>query len=294
MGAALAGINSGLGAITGGLSARQQYKYQTKLMDKQNEQQIAFWNMNNDYNTPASQRARLESAGLNPDMMYGNGGNMVSSQTPQAASGSAPNVDFSRGPDVYGAFQLSLQSQMMQAQIEKTQWENELLKERAITESTTRDLNASLTNLRNIEGKYLPESLESQNRLRNIEGNNKLTQGQLLGAELKVYPERFKMEQQRLANDNTRLQIDISRLGLDRKKVDADLRTADALIGKLLQETKNLSSEQRNIEALRVRNDYLNYYFYKRGEVPQSSEVGFIKQSLSNALRDLFHGKPSF
>jgi hypothetical protein len=63
---------SAIGAIgnffTGGASARKQYQYQSKLMDKQNQQQIDFWKMNNEYNTPFNQRARLEQAGLNPDL----------------------------------------------------------------------------------------------------------------------------------------------------------------------------------------------------------------------------------
>ena len=59
-----------IGSIfTGGASARKQYQYQSKLMDKQNQQQIDFWNMNNKYNTPLAQRARLEQAGYNPDLM---------------------------------------------------------------------------------------------------------------------------------------------------------------------------------------------------------------------------------
>ena len=106
---------SAIGAIgnffTGGASARKQYQYQSKLMDKQNQQQIDFWKMNNEYNTPFNQRARLEQAGLNPDLMYGGSGNMYQSQMPGAASGSAPNVD-------YGSFSDNLRFAMQPDQIE--------------------------------------------------------------------------------------------------------------------------------------------------------------------------------
>ena len=58
-------ISGAIGAIgnlfAGSMSARKQYKYQLKLMDKQNQQQIDFWNMNNKYNTPLAQRARLDT-----------------------------------------------------------------------------------------------------------------------------------------------------------------------------------------------------------------------------------------
>ena len=132
---------SAIGAIgnffTGGASARKQYQYQSKLMDKQNQQQIDFWKMNNEYNTPFNQRARLEQAGLNPDLMYGGSGNMYQSQMPGAASGSAPNVD-------YGSFsdnlRFAMQAQVMDAQVSKIEAENKLLAEQALNQAQQREL----------------------------------------------------------------------------------------------------------------------------------------------------------
>ena len=132
---------SGIGAIgnlfTGGMSARKQYKYQSMLMDKQNQQQIDFWKMNNEYNTPLAQRARLEQAGYNPDLMVGGSGNMYQSQMPGAASGSAPNVD-------YGSFsdnlRFAMQAQVMDAQVSKIEAENKLLAEQALNQAEQREL----------------------------------------------------------------------------------------------------------------------------------------------------------
>lgn len=40
---------------------------------RQNKRMVDFWNMNNAYNHPSAQMARLREAGLNPALMYGQG-----------------------------------------------------------------------------------------------------------------------------------------------------------------------------------------------------------------------------
>lgn len=59
--------------IFAGRNARQNWKYQKKAADYSYQQDLDMWNRQNAYNTPASQMARLEQAGLNPAMMYGTG-----------------------------------------------------------------------------------------------------------------------------------------------------------------------------------------------------------------------------
>jgi hypothetical protein len=54
---------------------------------RQNKAQIDLWNMNNKYNHPSSQMARLREAGLNPNLVYGG-----SVQGATGQSTSAPTV----------------------------------------------------------------------------------------------------------------------------------------------------------------------------------------------------------
>lgn len=42
--------------------------------DRANKQNVAFWDMQNKYNHPSAQMERLRSAGLNPNLVYGQGG----------------------------------------------------------------------------------------------------------------------------------------------------------------------------------------------------------------------------
>ena len=125
-------------AITGGASARKQYQYQSKLMDKQNNFALSMYNMDNRYNSPVMQRARLEEAGLNPNLMYGNGGiQNTSSGAPGSASGQAPHVDYGKPSD---AISNVMQYALVNAQADKLNQESQLLAERAESEATSREL----------------------------------------------------------------------------------------------------------------------------------------------------------
>lgn len=85
--AAAAG-NTLLGAASSALSNYQSYKYSKKLMDYQNEINVANWNMQNEYNSPAAQMQRYQAAGLNPNLIYGQGNNGNATSTPTVAQGS--------------------------------------------------------------------------------------------------------------------------------------------------------------------------------------------------------------
>uniref|UniRef100_A0AAU8B5V3 DNA pilot protein n=1 Tax=Dulem virus 90 TaxID=3145801 RepID=A0AAU8B5V3_9VIRU len=61
--------------------------FNKRAASQQNGYQWAFWKANNDYNSPASQMQRLEEAGLNPNLVYGNG-----AATHQATMATAPKV----------------------------------------------------------------------------------------------------------------------------------------------------------------------------------------------------------
>lgn len=52
---------------------QQQYEYNMALAQQAYDNQLDFWQTQQEYNTPAQQRKRLEDAGLNPALMYGAG-----------------------------------------------------------------------------------------------------------------------------------------------------------------------------------------------------------------------------
>lgn len=65
-------------------------EYNQEIARQQREHEINLWKMNNEYNDPSNQMARLEKAGLNPDLIYGNGQtNAVGNSSAPAGSGLA-------------------------------------------------------------------------------------------------------------------------------------------------------------------------------------------------------------
>lgn len=66
------------------INNRRSQKWNEKMYQRKYDDSIAFWNMQNAYNTPAAQMQRYKEAGLNPALMYGQGnsGNAGSIQVP--------------------------------------------------------------------------------------------------------------------------------------------------------------------------------------------------------------------
>ena len=214
-----------IGAIgnffTGGASARKQYQYQSKLMDKQNQQQIDFWKMNNEYNTPFNQRARFEQAGLNPDLMYGGSGNIGQSQMPSAASpGSSPNVD-------YGSFsdnlRFAMQAQVMDAQVSKIEHENKLLAEQALNQAEQRELWAAQAKEAWLRAEHQGIYNRHASTRYFLENETRSLKNTLLGADVNSYETRLRLDQQRVANDNMRAKVQVLQLGLNQQKLKADM-----------------------------------------------------------------------
>lgn len=279
---------SGIGAIgnlfTGGASARKQYKYQSKLMDKQNQQQIDFWKMNNEYNTPFNQRARLEQAGLNPDLMYGGSGNMYQSQMPGAASGSAPNVD-------YGSFsdnlRFAMQAQVMDAQVSKIEQENKLLAEQALNQAQQRELWAAQAKEAWVRAEHQGIYNRHADTRYFLENETRALKNTLLGADVNSYETRLRLDQQRVANDNMRAKVQVLQLGLNEKKLKADMEKIRAEVSEIMSRIKVNDVQQRKILADSIETEILNKYYQDNGIVPSQSWAGKLLDLVPGVIRAL-------
>lgn len=262
-----------IGSIfTGGASARKQYQYQSKLMDKQNQQQIDFWNMNNKYNTPLAQRARLEQAGYNPDLMVGGSGNMFQSQMPSAASpGSAPNVD-------YGSFsdnlRFAMQAQVMDAQVSKIEQENKLLAEQALNQAQQRELWAAQAKEAWVRAEHQGIYNRHADTRYFLENETRSLKNTLLGADVNSYETRLRLDQQRVANDNMRAKVQVLQLGLNEKRLKADMEKIRAEVSEIMSRIKVNDVQQRKILADSIETEILNKYYQDNGIVPSQSWAG--------------------
>jgi len=56
------------------MGVKEQRKYNESIYEKQKQDNLDFWRLQNDYNSPANQMARYKAAGLSPHLIYGKAG----------------------------------------------------------------------------------------------------------------------------------------------------------------------------------------------------------------------------
>lgn len=103
----------GQGLLQGGAGAMQQAQ-NMQMAAWQNQKNLEFWRMNNDYNSPAAQRQRMEDAGFNPNLFYGQG-SPGNASAPSAAG--APAGNYQGLSDIYAK---ALNSELLRSQIDLT------------------------------------------------------------------------------------------------------------------------------------------------------------------------------
>lgn len=154
------GIISGVGSLLGGLGssamnnkavqdtnkanmeiAKYQAQWQQQENEKAYQRSLNMWNLQNEYNSPTQQMARIRAAGLNPNLVYGNGvtGNS-SGSTPQyePAKFNAPTMQAYRGWNlgISDAISQFLAYRTAKAQVDNMEAQNSLIRQQTATEAT--------------------------------------------------------------------------------------------------------------------------------------------------------------
>lgn len=76
------------------LTNRGNRKFAREMYDRQKSDNIEFWNMQNEYNSPAAQMRRFQEAGLNKNLIYGQGNTAGAISTPDVQQGQSRNPEF--------------------------------------------------------------------------------------------------------------------------------------------------------------------------------------------------------
>lgn len=64
-------LGSGINAWQTGRMNKKSRAFATQMYERQKYDNLGFWNMQNEYNSPAAQMQRFKDAGLNPNLIYG-------------------------------------------------------------------------------------------------------------------------------------------------------------------------------------------------------------------------------
>lgn len=154
------GIISGVGSLLGGIGssamnnkavkdtnkanmeiAKYQAQWQQQENEKAYQRSLNMWNLQNEYNSPTQQMARIRAAGLNPNLVYGNGvaGNS-SGSAPQyePAKFNAPTMQAYRGWNlgISDAISQFLAYRTAKAQVDNMEAQNSLIRQQTATEAT--------------------------------------------------------------------------------------------------------------------------------------------------------------
>ena len=156
----IGGIISGVGSLLGGIGssamnnkavkdtnkanmeiAKYQARWQQQENEKAYQRSLNMWNLQNEYNSPTQQMARIRAAGLNPNLVYGNGvtGNSTGS-TPQyePVKFNAPTMQAYRGWNlgISDAISQFLAYRTAKAQVDNMEAQNSLIRQQTATEAT--------------------------------------------------------------------------------------------------------------------------------------------------------------
>ncbi len=127
--ATLAGQGANM-ALQGNMN-RKNREFALQQYERQRQDELEFWRMNNAYNHPSAQMARLRDSGLNPHLVYGKGtvGNTSgAAHAPAAAKWQGNPLQM----DVSGALDQIYNLQAKGAQIDNMRAQNTLLEQEAL------------------------------------------------------------------------------------------------------------------------------------------------------------------
>lgn len=228
----------GSGVNVGGniLSTYMQNKHNKQMAEYAYTKDLEMWNRQNEYNNPINQMNRLKNAGLNPNLVYGNGavGNTGSTiphyQAPHLEKPDL-NIDMAEVISMYN------QVKMNEAQVDNIKKQNDLLELRKASEAIDLE-NKKWLNDQKIPGTVTITTPEGKT-VEETTYSNLVRQGLKADQKKKLYELGYTDKQIQLISDKIALQQQINPLLVDIKeeeKKQASLKTGAMEFGDTLRE----------------------------------------------------------
>lgn len=148
------------------------------MAEYQYSKDLEMWNRQNDYNSPAAQMERFKSAGLNPNLIYGQGSPGNATQLPKFT---APTLEYNYKPvvDLPSTLSMFQDFQLRQAQVDNAKMSNEIkaMEVEAAKGYTTSEYDADNRTVNVIRHSTMPmvkrKTAEYQMEMRRYEAENK-------------------------------------------------------------------------------------------------------------------------
>lgn len=135
-------LGQGANAFSTGAMNKKSMKFAREMYATSRRDSLADWAMQNEYNSPEQQMKRLKSAGLNPNLVYGNGADAQMGAPIKSSEFMKPQLQAPQF-DIGSAVGQFMSTQMTQAQIDNLRASNTLtLEDIAVRKSQQRNLDA--------------------------------------------------------------------------------------------------------------------------------------------------------
>lgn len=122
-------LGQAFNAFTQHKTNKRQERFTREMYAKQRADSLSDWNMQNAYNDPSAQMSRLQNAGLNPHLVYGNGADAQSQGAPKPVSSHSANF---KAPqmDLGSVVSNALATKQLQSNIARTDAETDAIKQK--------------------------------------------------------------------------------------------------------------------------------------------------------------------
>ena len=255
----MSAINAGIGAVAGAITAGVQHKYNKKMADYQNDINIENWNLQNEYNSPAAQRKRLEEAGINPAAVFGSNGSSAGNAG-QIAQYQRQGVDITQS--LMNGAQLSLlaaQARKTNAEAANTEAQNPYAGATAqaildgylsTNEKTKADTGKIIAETKNIELSYS----KIQNEIVHLQG----------AIELQLQQTNSEKERTKLIKAQTTTELlnqALIKVNTDNAKKTGDLLTNQNILTQY---------QAKQVNASAVMQEFKNLYYERFGIFPDA------------------------
>lgn len=196
---------------------KQNIKANKEMAEYQYSKELEMWNRMNDYNSPSAQMQRFADAGLNPNLIYGQGNSGNASSMPHYQ---APQQNLNYAPaDITGVIGEYQNFEMRQAQIDNLKATNANINARTLSE-------ASRNFLLDVQGKRGSTALEHEEYV--LPDKNAIVGNQARASEAKVQQEwervRLLSQQAIIQNlDAQQRKANLTTTQLEQQKRQADL-----------------------------------------------------------------------
>lgn len=303
-GAAIAGGSGLVGGLIQAFGARKQQKRQNafaeKMYNKQRADALSDWQMQNAYNTPEMQMQRLQDAGLNPNLVYGNGADAMSKDGVRSSDAQVPqqqNTMEGVGSGIASAGQaLSfgyVDLQAKTAQVDNMKAQNKQLEEQVRAQSME-NIVKEFTYLSEIEAKNTTNNVVVQNAAKRAKQElyNLSAQGDVLDFQAQDYNQsallkgtQYSTEQVRRKNmidDNTRAWIMSAQ----------NVQESKSRIVSMLYANAKSDSERKMIEESTKSKEFQNWFDSKDKKFLE--DLGTDSKLGTNSLKWLLQGLRMF